>query len=183
MIRSNFHPKFVLSLGQFTCREPGRRRLASAQHHSDRERRIFCWARSVLKTPFVLWARGRHPFRLRRAFKEGIWFDTTNRRRHINALIYCEADGVRPAAVDCRDVPFSHLPDDHPPLRIVATDIDKKRITIFSKEATVGHPGTPEVAVADAVAASIAVPLIFSPKVIDGGLVSDLPIWLFDEER
>jgi NTE family protein len=71
-------------------------------------------------------------------------------------------------------------------LRIDATDIDKKVIKVFSQETTVGHPATTDVVVADAVAASIAVPLIFSPKVVDAGrlrdgdLVSNLPMWLLD---
>lgn len=69
------------------------------------------------------------------------------------------------------------------PLKIVATNLESGELTLFSQE----H--TPQVAVADAVAASIAIPVIFSPKIIagvpycDGGLVSNLPAWTFDEER
>lgn len=75
---------------------------------------------------------------------------------------------------------FKDLPR---PLKIVATNLESGELTLFSQE----H--TPQVAVADAVAASIAIPVIFSPKIIagvpyyDGGLVSNLPAWTFDEER
>lgn len=75
---------------------------------------------------------------------------------------------------------FKDLPR---PLKIVATNLESGELTLFSQE----H--TPQVAVADAVAASIAIPVIFSPKTIagvpyyDGGLVSNLPAWTFDEER
>ncbi|KAA0572619.1 patatin-like phospholipase family protein [Azospirillum sp. Sh1] len=75
---------------------------------------------------------------------------------------------------------FKDLPR---PLKIVATNLESGELTLFSQERT------PQVAVADAVAASIAIPVIFSPKIIagvpyyDGGLVSNLPAWTFDEER
>ena len=69
------------------------------------------------------------------------------------------------------------------PLRIVASDISSGKVALFSAEET------PDVAVADAVAASICLPVVFSPWMIqgklhfDGGLVSNLPAWTFDPER
>jgi NTE family protein len=82
------------------------------------------------------------------------------------------------------------------PLKIVATDIDRKRLIVFSQELTPGFP------VVDAVAASISLPIVFRPKqlrypgwddiddtdsiqvrAIDGGLLSNFPAWLFDKER
>ena len=93
-------------------------------------------------------------------------------QRHSNALIYCKRHGITLAPADGPDILFRHLSNDYPLLRIDATDIDKKVIKMFSQKTTVGHPATPDVVVADAVAASIAVPLIFSPKVIDAGRLS-----------
>lgn len=69
------------------------------------------------------------------------------------------------------------------PLRIVAANISTGKLVLFSKQAT------EKVAVADAVAASICIPIVFSPWVVegdhhfDGGLVSNLPAWTFDPER
>ena len=78
------------------------------------------------------------------------------------------------------------------PLKIVATDIDQKRLIVFSQERT------PEIPVAEAVAASVSLPIVFRPKrvrypnedgsetvlrAIDGGLLSNFPAWLFDSER
>jgi NTE family protein len=73
----------------------------------------------------------------------------------------------------------------HPSLKIVATDITHGRMFLFSPETT------PCIPVADAVAASICIPLVFRPwriedlntTFLDGGLVSNLPAWPFDEER
>lgn len=72
------------------------------------------------------------------------------------------------------------------PLKIVATDVDRGRLEIF--EAGV----TPQVVVAEAAAASIAIPLLFRPAAIpsfrpgrfaDGELVANLPVWTFAEEK
>lgn len=73
-------------------------------------------------------------------------------------------------------------------LKIVAANLSTRRLQLFSPERT------PDVAVADAVMASVAIPGIFRLPVFaigggapqtfaDGGLVSNLPAWCFDEER
>ena len=74
------------------------------------------------------------------------------------------------------------------PLRIVATNLTKKTLQLFSADTT------PSVPIASAVCASICLPLIFKPHAIkmsdgsinefaDGGVVSNLPLWAFDDER
>lgn len=73
--------------------------------------------------------------------------------------------------------------DGRPTLKIVSANLSKRRLQLFSPERT------PEIAVADAVAASICLPIIFEPwrigksTFVDGGIVSNLPAWPFDEER
>jgi NTE family protein len=70
-----------------------------------------------------------------------------------------------------------------PSLKIVSDNLNRRRLQLFSPERT------PEEVTADAVAASIRLPLIFRPWRIDGelhvdgGIVSNLPAWPFDEER
>ncbi|MDC7784851.1 patatin-like phospholipase family protein [Rhodoplanes sp. TEM] len=74
-----------------------------------------------------------------------------------------------------------------PTLKIVATDISTRQRHVFSPETT------PAAVVADAVAASACLPLVFAPRTVsgdaagclyvDGGFVSNLPVWLFDVER
>ena len=77
-------------------------------------------------------------------------------------------------------------------LKIVATDISGQQLRLFDHR-------TPDVVVAEAVAASIAIPGLFKPAAIpsfcdgaknafalyyaDGGLVSNLPVWCFSEEK
>ena len=69
------------------------------------------------------------------------------------------------------------------PLKIVATDVTNSQPKIFSTEAT------PDASVSKAVAASICLPYVFSAHKIgedlhyDGGIVSNLPAWVFEEER
>jgi NTE family protein len=70
-----------------------------------------------------------------------------------------------------------------PPLKIVASDISRRRLALFSAQTS------PDVAIGDAVAASICLPGIFRPWRVgqslhlDGGLLSNLPVWAFDAER
>lgn len=69
------------------------------------------------------------------------------------------------------------------PLTVIATRLDQREMAEFSNHLT---PDTP---VSHAVAASICLPIVFSPAEIgddsyyDGGLVSNLPVWAFDQER
>lgn len=69
------------------------------------------------------------------------------------------------------------------PLRVIATDLAARRLVLFSSLET------PGVRVAEAVAASAALPiacgqrLVAGRRYIDGGIVSNLPAWTFDEER
>jgi NTE family protein len=80
------------------------------------------------------------------------------------------------------------------PLKIVATNISDERAEVFSYERT------PDVAIADAVAASICLPIVFKPwrfeckrgtgigaeskvrRFMDGGMISNLPVWTLDHE-
>lgn len=72
------------------------------------------------------------------------------------------------------------------PLKIVATDVDQGTLELFDAD------NTPDVVVAEAVAASISIPIAFRPARIpsyrdgrfaDGGMVSNLPIWVFAEDK
>lgn len=74
------------------------------------------------------------------------------------------------------------------PLKIIVTDVRSGRLALFDRE-------DPCVVVADAVAASAAIPFAFAPPAIegapsdgspvyaDGGLVSNLPAWSFAVEK
>lgn len=70
-------------------------------------------------------------------------------------------------------------------LKIVAADLGARRLRLFSTE----HEEDARESLADAVAASICLPIIFVPwairgvRHVDGGLVSNLPVWPFDEDR
>src|SRR5271167_2899490 len=67
--------------------------------------------------------------------------------------------------------------DGRPTLKIVSANLSRRSLQLFSPERT------PDVPVADAVAASICLPIIFAPwridkaAFVDGGIVSNLPAW------
>jgi NTE family protein len=73
--------------------------------------------------------------------------------------------------------------DGRPQLKIVSANLTTRKLHLFSSDRT------PQVPVADAVAASMCLPVIFQLVAIDGelhvdgGIVSNLPAWPFDEER
>ena len=68
-------------------------------------------------------------------------------------------------------------------LRMVAADVTNGEMRTF------GFPGDERLAVASAAVASACFPFFFRPvrdgnrMFVDGGLVSNLPVWLFDDER
>ncbi|GAC1631108.1 MAG: hypothetical protein NVS9B10_24210 [Nevskia sp.] len=83
-----------------------------------------------------------------------------------------------------RPIRFQHFKDARKPeLNIVATNIAAREMQVFNARTTPFAP------VAEAVAASVCIPLVFKPRefekgtYLDGGLVSNLPAWVFDEER
>jgi predicted acylesterase/phospholipase RssA len=69
------------------------------------------------------------------------------------------------------------------PLRVVAADIILNRQELFTTERN------PEMPVADAVVASLAIPFLLKPSrilgslYVDGGIVSNIPAWVFRPER
>ncbi len=94
-----------------------------------------------------------------------------------------------PDPVRFRDFDYETYPQLRP-LKIIATDILQMRPVLFDRA------GTPDVPIGDAVAASIAIPTVFRPVevrglpgelgpalFVDGGLVSNLPFWVFNEEK
>ena len=69
------------------------------------------------------------------------------------------------------------------PIKVVATNVSTCTPAVFSTDST------PKESVARAVSASICLPYVFSPALIgdhqylDGGITSNLPAWVFEEER
>lgn len=120
-------------------------------------------------------------------------FGTANIQKFINEVIRARlADIASKAELDWPipdKVTFADLDRGWPtvvPLKIVATDIDHGTLEIFDAHVT------PDVVIAEAVAASISIPIVFEPASIpsfrpgrfaDGGMVSNLPIWSFAEEK
>ncbi|MGL3106017.1 patatin-like phospholipase family protein [Bradyrhizobium sp. BR 1432] len=70
------------------------------------------------------------------------------------------------------------------PLKIVAANITTQEIFVYSKRTT------PTIEIAEAVLASCSFPMMFPPvshgggeEVVDGGVLSNFPMWLFDDEH
>jgi NTE family protein len=133
-------------------------------------------------------------------FVWGLWGITSvrNVRKIIDRIIARKlADRLKKAGINKNcDITFEDMDRAGcPPLKIIATNTATESLELFCAERT------PDVAVADAVAASVCLPIIFKPKrltftrrtpfadvrmkgkFLDGGLVSNLPAWALDEER
>lgn len=77
-------------------------------------------------------------------------------------------------------------------LKVIAADITSRNLLILPEDAGVLGIEPSDLKIAKAVAMSVAIPLIFTPIVIekdgirhfvvDGGLMSSFPIWVFDVE-
>jgi NTE family protein len=138
--------------------------------------------RRWLGAPFF-YGRWRAP--LARMLTEYGFFDTSQIEESIDRWLRAGRVQIPPgqARLLFRDLD----PTKVPPLRIIASDIDRQSPVVFSRERT------PEVAVAKAIAASIAIPFFFRPvalevdgetrTLVDGGLVANFPVWIFDDAR
>ncbi len=81
-----------------------------------------------------------------------------------------------------RSVKFKHLVKG--PLKVVAANITTQEIFVYDQRST------PEVELAEAVLASCSFPMLFPPvslgkdeELVDGGVLSNFPMWLFDDEH
>ena len=102
-------------------------------------------------------------------YRDNMEFD----RKVPDIVTFADLDPVLGGVKQCR------------PLKIVVSDVTKGTVCIFDRN-------TPGAAVADAVAASAAIPLFFAPPAVrggpqavfaDGGLVSNLPVWVFAGDK
>ena len=126
------------------------------------------------------------------AYRRG-HFSTANIATFVDRVIrdrlaqICDQSGLERKVPET--ITFRVLGDDWPtvlPLKIVATDVDRGSLEVFDAI------DTPDVVVAEAVAASIAIPGVFRPARIpsfrpgrfaDGGLVANFPIWAVAEDK
>jgi NTE family protein len=147
-------------------------------------------------TAAAAFMRGRALLRKRGIFDPAHFADVFNRvlQSRVKA-IYAEAGKATdqiPEKIRFRDIDPQQV-SRFCRLKVVATDISGQQLRLFDHR-------TPDVVVAEAVAASIAIPGIFKPAGIpsykssgsqaspmryyaDGGLVSNLPVWCFSEEK
>jgi NTE family protein len=69
------------------------------------------------------------------------------------------------------------------PLTVIAADVVRQQVMVFNERRT------PDVPVADAVRMSMSIPFFFCPVrfgnslAVDGGILSNFPAWVFDEEQ
>lgn len=142
----------------------------------------FNWFTAMTAVPILLqgWRRRGH-------------FSTLRIQAFVNQVVRARLQRIKDEAGLDLDVPdeptFGDLSEAWPtvvPLKIVVTDVARGKLEVLDRHIT------PKVKVAEAVAASIAIPLVFEPARIpsfrpghfaDGGLVSNLPIWVFVEEK
>jgi NTE family protein len=108
-------------------------------------------------------------------------FETDLLESWINDRLLQKLKSTKQIAPTVECVLFKHLAM---PLKLVASNISRQNVTTFSQELT------PEHQVAKAVVASASLPFFFIPTktpeghfLLDGGLLSNFPAWLFDAER
>jgi NTE family protein len=96
-------------------------------------------------------------------------------QRWIAEQISFKVSGFYNRAITFRDLPL--------PLTVIAADVVNQQIKVFSRTQTAGQ------SVADAVRMSMSIPFFFCPVryahelIVDGGVLSNFPIWAFDKEQ
>jgi len=116
----------------------------------------------------------RHKNDINKIINDYGFFDTTTFSNWLEATIRKKLNLNR--SVLFKDLKF--------PLTIIATNISKCNIQIYSSHST------PDAKVSEAVTASLSIPVFFKPVsndnnayLVDGGIVSNYPTWIFDTER
>jgi predicted acylesterase/phospholipase RssA len=134
----------------------------------------------------------------RQVARDGGYFSTEHIRERLNYFLRTKltrhhADAARqiivPDRVRFKDIDPAVAPECCS-LKVIVTDITNQKLVIFENS-----PEFQDVEVAEAVVASISIPFVFKSARInsysaqqdsvyaDGGLVSNLPIWVFTEEK
>ncbi|WP_310496063.1 patatin-like phospholipase family protein [Sandarakinorhabdus sp.] len=137
-----------------------------------------------------LWLLGRDPPPLRLWMGFGL-FDTAGARDFIDKVL---RDAVAQRTGQPAPSPLCFgdlLPTEEAALfatlRVIAANIETGEAVVFG-------PETPDVPVADAVVASFSIPFVFRParvrgagresaRYVDGGLLANLPVWVFNDEK
>lgn len=142
--------------------------------------RIFCFILS--KVAWFFYAAEMAIFSLFLAFLLMNVQGIASLQNMVDALDQLLARKIAPK--DGRRVTFGDFHRHGKTLKVVASEVDSQRLSLFSS----ANPECRDIPVADAVAASSAIPLIFRPvaingkQYVDGGMVSNLPAWTFDEQ-
>lgn len=125
----------------------------------------------------------RNRKKLERFYSQGGLLDTKKFESWFNICLLKKlrlADETFEPSGDDNTVTFQDLPR---PLKVIAADVVGRCLRVFTM------PGDARQNVAEAVGASISIPFIFLPKetstarFVDGGIVSNFPAWVFDDER
>jgi NTE family protein len=138
--------------------------------------------------PIALWWAATHFLRRNRSilaesYRNRGFFKTERFREWIEEALSNKlkaTDPTRKPSGPEGTVAFSDLCT---PLKIIAADITGRKVKEYSSSKT------PTASVSHAVAASVSIPLFFSPKeidgaqLVDGGIVSNFPAWAFDREH
>lgn len=101
-------------------------------------------------------------------------------RKQIHEGVRRKLPGLKHQSVTFEDL--NHIPGALP-LKIVATNVTSRNVEVFS------HRTHPKIEIAYAVLASCSFPVLFpavkqfSHQLVDGGVISNFPMWLFNEER
>jgi NTE family protein len=175
----------------------GRREWNKFQTHRQRHSPLFNFATKKGK----LWAAISLPLATKlgiRIWRRKGYFDTANIRKFLNnilreQLIFARKMNGESNPEDVPDfITFAHLDwsrfQEFIPLKILAANTSTREGVIFDRERT------PDVEIAQAVAASIAIPFAFEPvqlsgergqehRFFDGGMISNLPVWAFANEK
>ena len=140
------------------------------------------------KPPWKMWCAAtwflyRNKKRLNKLSAEGGLLDTCQFEDWLNEMLMNKLRETNPKFEPSGDgdvVTFKDLPLS---LKVISADVVTRSLRVFTM------PDDARESVASAVGASVSIPFIFLPKscshsrYVDGGIVSNFPAWVFDEER
>jgi NTE family protein len=131
----------------------------------------------------ISWFLWRNSKKLQAPVQAGGFLGTDKFRKWLDQQLIAKLSSLKPNLRPSGENGAVAFQDLDKPLKVIAADVRGRKLRVYSM------PTDAKLGVAAAVCASISIPFVFKPAslanqfLVDGGIMSNFPAWVFDIER